>query len=169
METIQIIQKASAMGNWWLTASSRQCASSSSITSHADCFGETSNHPGDSAPLQPRFGDLWFLAFLQTKTTFEIEEISDCQWDSGKYEGASNGSWENCVRSQGAYFEGTEASLSYVQCFLYLVFSSINASIFHITWLGTFRTDLVYLVGTHGTKDLTKKPGIIFFCFEIEM
>ena len=64
---------------------------------------------------------------------------------------------------------GTEVSLSYVQCFLYLVFSSINASIFHITWLGTFRTDLVYLVGTHGTKDLMKKPGIIFFCFEIEM
>ena len=30
--------------------------------------------------------------------------------------------------------KGTEASLSYVQCFLYLVSSSINVSIFHITW-----------------------------------
>ena len=29
--------------------------------------------------------------------------------------------WDNCVRSQGTYFEGTEASLSYVQCFLYLL------------------------------------------------
>ena len=29
--------------------------------------------------------------------------------------------------------KGTEASLSYVQCFLYLVSSSINVSIFHIT------------------------------------
>ena len=40
--------------------------------------------------------------------------------------------------------EGTEASLSFVQCFLYLVSSSINVSVFHITWLDTFWTDLVY-------------------------
>ena len=37
---------------------------------------------------------------------FEREEISDCQWDSGKYDRAADGNWENCVRSQGAYFEG---------------------------------------------------------------
>ena len=34
--------------------------------------------------------------------------------------------------------KGTEASLSCVQCFLYLVSSSINVSVFHITWLDTF-------------------------------
>ena len=34
--------------------------------------------------------------------------------------------------------KGTEASSSQVQCFLYLVSSSINVSIFHVTWLGTF-------------------------------
>ena len=39
--------------------------------------------------------------------------------------------------------KGTEASLSYVWCFLYLVSSSINVSIFHKTWLDTFWTDLV--------------------------
>ena len=39
--------------------------------------------------------------------------------------------------------KGTEASLSYVQCFLYLVSSSINVSIFHITWVDTFWTDLL--------------------------
>ena len=39
--------------------------------------------------------------------------------------------------------KGTEVSLSYVQCFLYLVSSPVNASIFHITWLDTFLTDLV--------------------------
>ena len=38
--------------------------------------------------------------------------------------------------------KGTEASLSYVQCFLYLVSFSINASIFHITWPDTFWTNL---------------------------
>ena len=40
--------------------------------------------------------------------------------------------------------KGTEASLSYVQCFFYLGSCSINASIFHITRLDNFQTDLVY-------------------------
>ena len=35
---------------------------------------------------------------------------------------------------------GTEVSLSYVQCFLYFVSSSINVSVFLITWLDTFWT-----------------------------
>ena len=39
--------------------------------------------------------------------------------------------------------KGTEVSFSHIQCFLYLVYSSINVSIFHIAWLGTFWTDLV--------------------------
>ena len=56
-------------------------------------------------PLQPRFGALWLLAFPKTKITFEREEIQDNWWDSGKYERAADGNWENCVRSQGAYFE----------------------------------------------------------------
>ena len=38
---------------------------------------------------------------------------------------------------------GTEVPLSYAQCFLYLVSSSINISIFHSIWLDTFLTDLV--------------------------
>ena len=37
--------------------------------------------------------------------------------------------------------KGTETSLSCVQCFLYLLSSSINVSIFHIKWLGTFWID----------------------------
>ena len=38
---------------------------------------------------------------------------------------------------------GTEASFSYVQCFLYLVSSSINVSIFYIMGMDTFWTDVV--------------------------
>ena len=57
-------------------------------------------------PLQPIFGTLRLLAFLKTTITVERVEISDCQWDSGKYDTAACGHWENCVRSQGAYFEG---------------------------------------------------------------
>ena len=105
VETIQVIQKPAAMGTLWLAASSQQCTSSR-ITSCAEIFGKTSNHQGDSASLPPRFGVLQLLAFLKKKITFEREEISDRQaWDSGKYDRATDSDWENCVRSQGAYFE----------------------------------------------------------------
>ena len=104
MESFQIIQKAKSMDNWWLAASSWQCACSC-ITSREEFFGEISNHPGDSALLPPRFGALQLLAFPQTKITFKREETSDHRWDSGKYDRAADGDW-NCVRSQDAYFEG---------------------------------------------------------------
>ena len=101
-KTIQMIQKTTAMGNWWLAALK------DSMPTHASClmqfFGKTSNHPGDSAPLQSRFGTLGIQAFHQTKITFEREEISDHQWDAEKYDRAADGDWKNCVRSQGAYF-----------------------------------------------------------------
>ena len=57
METIWMIQKATAMGNCWLAASSWQCTCSC-ILLGAKFFGETSNHPGHSAHLHPRFGIL---------------------------------------------------------------------------------------------------------------
>ena len=48
---------------------------------HVSCLvkfsDKTANHPGDSAPLQPRFGTLQLLSFPKTKITFEKEEISD--------------------------------------------------------------------------------------------
>ena len=95
VETIWMIQKAAVMDNWWLAPSSWQCTQSH-ILSHKDFFGETSNHPGDSAVLQPRFGALQLLAFPKSKITFQREEISDSQWNSGKYDVAADGDWENC-------------------------------------------------------------------------
>ena len=120
VEIISMIQKATAMGNWWLAASSRQFTHSW-ITSHVEFFGETSNHPGDSAPLQLRL-----LAFPKTKITFEREEVSDHWWDSGKYNRATDGDWENCVRSQGDYTEGDWSvvvlcTVFLVSCILYLL------------------------------------------------
>ena len=139
IETIHMVQKAAAMGNWWVAASSQQ-HTRSWITSHADFFLWNIKSPNDSAPLQPRFGTLRLLAFPKT-ITFERGEISDCWWDSGKYDGATDGDWENYVRTQGASVKGAEASLSCVQCFI--LSSSVDVSIFHITWLGSFWTDLV--------------------------
>ena len=156
METIQMIQKAAAMGNWWSAISSRQCAHSC-ITSCAEFFGETSNHPGDSVSLWPTFGALRRQALPKTKITFEREEISDPQWDSVKHDGAPDG---NCNKGFCRMFEQwkryretvwgpkvptmkrTEASLSCVQCFLYLL--QLMSLFFHITWLDTFWTDLVH-------------------------
>ena len=100
---------------------------------HISCrgFDETSNHPGDSASLQPRFGTLWHLGFSKTKITFERDEISDHWWYLEKYNGAADGDWENWVRPQGAYFGRDWGILSYVQCFLYLLSSSINTYFFY--------------------------------------
>ena len=64
--------------------------------------------------------------------------------DSGKYDRAADGNWEKCVRSQGACFEGDFEEGIIVLCTMFLVSSSINISIFHRTWLGTFWTDVVY-------------------------
>ena len=149
-EIICVIQ----MGNWWLAASSQQHAHSC-ITSHAEFFGKTSNHPDESAPLQPRFGILWLLAFPKTEITFEREEISGLWWDLRKYVGAADSDltkdFAECFDAGRTVWgpkmpplKGTEASLFCVQCFLCLVSSSINVAIFHGIWLDTFWTDLVY-------------------------
>ena len=133
------------MGNWWLAASSGQHAHSC-IMSHAHVFGETSNHPDDPGPLRPRFGPLQLLTFSKTKITFDREEISNHLWDSGKYDGEADGDWENCVRSQDSYFE-RDWGIIFLSI-MFLVSFSINVSIFHIVWLDSFWTSLIY-VYTH--------------------
>ena len=136
METIQMIQKAAVMGKLVITMTI--CPFTHPISCRV--FWWKKNNSGDSALLKPRFGALWLVAFPKTKITFEREEISDYGWDSGKYDRALDGDWENCVRSQGAYFEGDWGVL----CTMFLVSFSINVS---MTWLDTFWTDLVYLRG----------------------
>ena len=105
------------MGNWWLAAISEQYIQSCSM-SPVEYFGKTSNHPGDSALLHSRFGALWLLAFLKTKIIFESREILDHWWGSGKFNGAADGNLENCMSSQGAYFEG---GWGIVLCTMFLV------------------------------------------------
>ena len=62
---------------------------------------------------------------------------------------------ELCEVPKVPTLKGTEVeSLSYVQCFLYLVSSSVNVSTFHVTWLDTLWTDLVY-----STKERTVPPN----------
>ena len=94
-------------------------------------------------PPQPRFGTLRLLAFSKTKTTFQREEILDHQWDSGKYDGAADGDKENCVGSQGAYFEGdwgiiVLGTMFLVSCILFIKY-------LYFSWLATFWTDPIWL------------------------
>ena len=155
METIQMIQKTTGMGNWWLAASSGQCTHSC-ITSYAEFFGKTSNCPGESAPLQPIFGTLQLLAFPKAKITFEREEISDYQWDSEKIWW---GSWwrlgELCEVPRCLVWRGLRHHCPmyvfllcmYMEVALtYLVSSSINVSMFDVTCLDTFWTNLICCV-----------------------
>ena len=64
-ETIQMIQKAAAMGNWSLATSSQH--THSCIMSRAEFCGETSNHPGDSAPYSPDLVACSFWLFPKLK------------------------------------------------------------------------------------------------------
>ena len=125
METIQMIQKAAAMGNWWLAASSQQCASSTCLLMHhISCRVFLAKHQITQVTqprYSPRFDALWLLFFPKTKITFKGEEISDCWWDSGKYDRAVDGNWENVWGPKVSTWKETEASLSYVQYFLYLL------------------------------------------------
>ena len=137
VETIQMIQKVTVMGNWWLAASSQQCVCSC-ITSGAEFFGKTSNHPGVWAFLQPSLAPCDFQLFQKLKSPLKgkrfqnIDEIQE--YTTGQVMAIGRTVWGPKVPT----LKGTEASLSYVQCFLSLGSSSINVSVFHITWLDTF-------------------------------
>ena len=150
VERCNMTKMATAVGSWGLAASSWQRAHSC-ITSLTEFCGKTSNHPGDSALQQPRFGALRPLAFPKTKITFE-RSFRKLQWGSWwQFQQRILQGILNSRRDAGrtvwgpkmSTLKGTEASSSYVQCFLYLVSSSINIPIFHITWMNTFWTDPV--------------------------
>ena len=123
VKAIWMIQKAAAKGNWWLAASSQHicwCIMSmqSFLAKHQITQVTQTLYSPDLVPCN-------FWLFPKTNITFEREQISDHQWNSGKYNSAADGDWENCVRSQSAYFEGDCGVI--VLCTV-LISSSINIS-----------------------------------------
>ena len=144
-DIIWMIQKAAAMDNWWLAASSRQYTCSC-ITTRAEFFLVKHQITQVSTSLQPRFGALWLLAFPETKITFEREEISDHQWDSRKYDRAGDGYWEKLVRSHGAYFEGDWGVTVLCTMFLVYWFFFNKCPCFSCYMAGCLWTDLVYFL-----------------------
>ena len=88
-------------------------------------------------------GDFWLFPKLKSppkgkrfQTIYEIQENM-----MGQLMVIGRTTWGSMVPT----LKGTEVSLSYVQSFLYLVSSSINVSILHITWLDTLWTGHVHI------------------------
>ena len=58
-------------------------------------------------PYSPEMACCDFWLFPKLKSPLKGKRVQTTnERDSGKYNRAADGSWENCVRSQGAYFEG---------------------------------------------------------------
>ena len=112
------MQKAAAMGNCWLAASAwqRTCLY---IMSHATCLAQHQITHMTQFRCIPDLVPCNFWLFSKLKSPFEREGISDCQWVSGKCNREADGDWKNCVRSQGAYFEGDWGII--VLCTVFLV------------------------------------------------
>ena len=137
-----MIQKAAAMGNWWLAASSQQCTPSC-ITSPAEFFERNQITQVTQPPYSPDLAPCDFWLFPKLKSPLQgkkFQAVNEIQADTmGQLMVIGRIVWGPKVPT----LKGTEASLSYVQCFLCLVSSSINVSVFHITWLDTFWEDLI--------------------------
>ena len=118
------------------------------FTHHVLCrvFWWNIHHPGDSAPVEPKFGtcDFWLFPKLKSPLiSFEREEISDHRWDSGKYDAVADGYWENCVRSQGAYFE---VDWRITPCSVSCILNKCHYFILH-GWIHSGQTSYRFLMG----------------------
>ena len=114
-ETIDMIRKAAAMGNWWLAALLWQCGRSC-ITSRADFFvkhliTQVTQPPPYSPDLVPC--DFWL--FPKLKSPLKGKRFQENMM--GHLMGIRRTEWGPKV----AALKGTEVSLSCVQCFLYLL------------------------------------------------
>ena len=143
-ETIWMIQKAAAMGNWWLAASSGDNASPRVLLSHA----EFSAKHQITQLIQPPYSQIWhpetFSFFPRLKSPLKrkrFQAIDEIQENvTGQLMVIGRTVWD----PKASILKGTEVLLSCVQCFLYLILSSINVSIFHIIWLNNSGTDLLW-------------------------
>ena len=137
-ETVWVIQKAAAMGNWWAATSSWQHARScitllQNFWRHQITQVTQLSYSPDLAPW-----DFWL--FQKLKSPLKGRDFRP----SMRFRKIWQGSWwqlgELC-ESQGAYFDGAWGVV--VLCTMFLRSFSVNVSIFHSMWLNTFWTDFI--------------------------
>ena len=112
----------------------------------AEIFGETSNHPGDSAPLPPRLGALQFWLFPKLKSPLKGERFQTTNEIQENMMGQLTVIGRTVFGPKVPTLKGTEVSLSYAQCFLYLVSSSINVSFILHGWIPSGQTSHIYKI-----------------------
>ena len=117
MEAIWMIQKAAAMGTWWLAASSQQHVA---YVSHlVQSFWQTSIHPGDSGPYRPDLAPCNFCLCPKLKSPLKgkiFQMVDEIQENMMGQLMAVGPMWDPKV----PILKGTGASLSYV-CTMFLV------------------------------------------------
>ena len=120
-----MIQEATAMGNWWLAASSQQSAHSR-ITSCAEFFMKHQITQVTQPHYSPELMhcDFWLFPKLKSPLKWKrFQTISEIPENTtGQLMAMGRTLWGPEVPT----LKGTEASLSCVQCFLSLVSWSIN-------------------------------------------
>ena len=124
---IWMIQKAEAMGNWWLAASLGQCTCSC-IMSCAELLVKHRITQVIQPPYSPNLVPCSFWLFPKLKSPLkgkQFQTVDKIQEDRmGQLKAIGRTVWSAKMPT----LKGTKASLSYVQCFLYLVSCSINVS-----------------------------------------
>ena len=134
------------MGNWWLAPSLWQ------QIARASCLVQSflAKHKITQVTQPPYSPDLLpchFWLFPKLKSPLKGKRFLDHQWDSRKYDRAANGNWENCVRSQGAYFEGDWDGIVLCTVFLISCIFFNKCLYFPYYMAGYFWTDLIWHFG----------------------
>ena len=128
-ETIQMIEKVTAMGNWWLAASSWQHICSC-ITSRAEFF--FAKHQITQVTQPAYCPDLvpWnFRIFPKLESPLKRKRIQTINEIQGKYD--ENSWWwlgELCEGPRCRLWRGLRCHCPVHKCFLNLVSSSVNVS-----------------------------------------
>ena len=122
-ELIQMIQKATALGNWWLAASSQQCTRScmhlmqSFLAKHEITQVAQPPYSPDLAPCN-------FKLFPKLKSTLKGKRFQTIDEIQENRMGQLMVIWRTVLGPKVPPLKGIKASLSYVQCFLCRVFFS---------------------------------------------
>ena len=127
----------------------------------AEYFGDTSNDQVTQTPDSQDMAPCDFLLFLELKSPLKgrrFQTIDEIQENTA---GLLMVIGRTVCGPKVTTLKETEASLSYVQCFFYVVSSSVNICIFHSAWLDTFWTHIYIYIYIY-THTHTQSEVIIF-------